>query len=185
MSEPFVGEIRMVSFNFAPVGWFICAGQLLPIASYQALFALIGTTYGGNGVSNFQLPDLQGRVPINAGNGLGLPPYVIGQSGGTPTTTILAANLPPHSHTITPPVSNVNGTASSPVSKYPAVDVTTTNNRDVTATTMSYAASAVSGQFAAAYQSGSSGSGLPISIEPPYLTVNFIIAYNGIYPSRS
>ncbi len=184
MAEAYLGEIRMVGFNFAPVGWALCNGQTLAISQYSALFALLGTSFGGNGVTTFQLPDLQGRVPLNVGNGVGLPPYVWGQSGGSPNATILASNLPPHAHLITPPVSNAKGTSSSPVNAYPAEDVTTTNNRDFTATTLSHASSAVAGQSAAAYQSGLSGNGLPISIEPPYLAVYFIIALVGIFPSR-
>ena len=184
MSEPFLGEIRMVGFNFAPTGWFLCQGQTLPISQYAALFSLLGTQYGGNGTTTFQLPDLQGRVPINQGNGAGLPAYVIGQKAGSPNVSILASNLPAHSHPVAPPVSNVNGTSSSPVNGYPAVDVTTITVRDQTATTLTYAASSVSGQSGAAYQTGVAGGGIPLSIEPPYLVVNFIIAYTGIFPSR-
>lgn len=182
--DPFVGEIRMVGFNFAPNGWLLCNGQILPISPYQALFALLGTTFGGNGTSTFALPDLQGRVPLNVGSGPGLPVYSWGQKGGAPSVALTMANLPPHSHAIAQPVSTANGTASSPSNACPAVDVTTTNERTITATTMSYAASATSGQTAAAFQSGQTGSGQPISMEPPYLAVYFIIAINGIFPSR-
>ena len=182
--DPFIGEIRMVGFNFAPKGWMFCQGQLLPISQYTALFSLLGTTYGGNGQNTFALPNLSGRVPINFGQGAGLPFYTQGQMGGQPTATLLANNLPSHSHLIAPPVSNANGTSSSPVNAFPAVDVTTTNSRDVTATTMSYAASAVQGQNAGQYQTGLTGTSAPFSVESPYLVLNFIIAVEGIFPSR-
>src|SRR5439155_17232818 len=87
MSEPFLGEIRMVGWNFAANGWTLCNGQLMPISQYQALFSLLGTTYGGDGVRNFALPNLQGRVPIHQGTGLGLSPYTIGQSSGSENIT--------------------------------------------------------------------------------------------------
>lgn len=187
MSEPFLGEIRMVGFNFAPVGWMLCNGQILPINQYTALFSLLGTTFGGNGTTTFGLPNLQGRVPVCAGNGAGLNPVVWGEMGGSASATILTGNLPVHTHTVTPPVSNANATASSPVNGYPAVDVTTLSGgeRGETAATMSYAAASVLGQNAASYQTGATGGGLPISTAPPYLGVYFIIAFNGIFPSRS
>lgn len=182
--DPFVGEIRMVGFNFAPNGWMLCNGQLLPISQYAALFSLLGTTFGGNGTTTFGLPDLQGRVPLHVGAGLGLPVYSWGQKGGAANLTLTTANLPSHIHTIAQPVSTSNGTSSSPSNACPAVNVTTTNERTVTATTMSYAASATSGQSATPFPSGQAGNGLPVSIEPPYLAVYFIIAYNGVFPSR-
>jgi microcystin-dependent protein len=187
MSEPFLGEIRMVGFNFAPVGWALCNGQTMSISQNAALFSLLGTTFGGNGTSTFNLPDLQERVPVHVGNGAGLSPYVWGQKGGAASVTLLASNLPPHTHPIAPPVSNANANSSSPVNAYPAVDQTTITGgeRGETATTQSYTSSSVSGQTAAAYPSGPAGSGLPVAIEPPYLAVYFIIALAGIFPSRS
>jgi microcystin-dependent protein len=186
MSDPFLGEIRMVGFNFAPQGWALCNGQTLPISQYNALFALLGTTFGGNGVSTFNLPDLQGRVPINVGNGLGLPPYTWGQNGGAASVTLTSANLPQHTHPVVQPVSNGNGTSNSPVGAYPALNQTTITGgqRGETAETKSYAAASVSGQMAAPYQTGAAGSNAPVSIEPPYLAVYFIIALAGIFPSR-
>lgn len=185
--DPFIGEIRMVGFNYAPQGWALCNGQSLPIAQYQALFVLLGTTFGGNGTTNFNLPDLQGRVPINVGNGAGLPAYTWGQKGGAPNVTLQAANLPAHTHMITPPVSNAHGTTSTPVNTYPAVDVTTITGgqRGETAATTSHAASSVPGQSAASYPSGPAGSNIPAAIQPPFLAVYFIIALQGIFPSRS
>ncbi|HUB00784.1 MAG TPA: tail fiber protein [Terracidiphilus sp.] len=186
MSDQYLGEIRMVGFGFAPQGWALCNGQLLSITQNTALFALLGTTFGGNGVQTFALPDLQGRVPLHAGSGAGLPVYSLGEQGGSANVTILTNNLPPHTHPVTPPVSNANGSASSPVAAYPAVNVTTITGgeRGETAATMGYAASAVSGQNGATYQTGAAGGSVPIGIEPPYLAIYFIIAMQGIFPTR-
>lgn len=175
----------MVGFNFAPAGWAFCQGQLLSIASNTALFALLGTTYGGNGVSTFALPNLSGRVPINFGQGLGLPNYALGQIGGQTSVNILPNNLPGHTHLVTPQVSGTSGTSSNPLGNYPAIDVTTTNSRDVSATTMSYAAQSAATQAGGSFQTGPAGGNIPLNIEPPYLVLNFIIALNGIFPSRS
>jgi microcystin-dependent protein len=100
VTDPFLAEIRMFGGNFAPVGWALCNGQLLPIAQNTALFSLLGTTYGGDGRSTFGLPDLQGRVPIQPGQGPGLSPYDLGQVGGTSTTSLIASELPFHTHLI-------------------------------------------------------------------------------------
>ena len=101
MSDPYLGEIRMVGFNFAPVGWSTCQGQTLAISANSALFALLGTTFGGNGVSTFQLPDLQGRIPLGQGNGTGLPAYVWGENGGQTAVTLTQQQMPIHSHVAT------------------------------------------------------------------------------------
>src|SRR5215213_5449370 len=98
MSEPFVGEIRIVGFNFAPRGWAMCNGQILPIAQNTALFSLLGTTYGGNGQTTFALPDLRSRVPIHFGQGPGLSNYDLGQVSGTESDTLIVNNLPAHTH---------------------------------------------------------------------------------------
>src|ERR1700735_760284 len=100
MSNPFVAEIRIFPFNFAPTGWAFCAGQILPISQNTALFSLLGTTYGGDGKSNFALPNFQGSVPVHAGQGVGLSPYTLGGTGGVPTVTLSVAQLPSHTHTI-------------------------------------------------------------------------------------
>lgn len=98
MASPFVGEIRIFCFNFAPKGWAFCDGQLLSISQNTALFSLLGTMYGGNGQSTFALPDLQGRVPINSGQGAGLSDYVQGEPGGLETVSLLISEMPAHSH---------------------------------------------------------------------------------------
>jgi microcystin-dependent protein len=184
--EQYLGEIRMVGFNFAPIGWALCNGQSLAISSYTALFSLLGTTFGGDGIRTFNLPDLQGRVPLNVGNGAGLPSYVWGESGGAANVSILYNNLPIHTHPIAPPVSNANATSSTPVGGFPAVDVTviTGGAHGETAVTKGWAASSVSGQTAGSYQSGVAGGNIPLAIEPPYLAIYFIIALTGIFPTR-
>src|SRR5205085_8655362 len=100
MSNPFLGEIRPVGFNFAPRGWALCQGQILSIAQNTALFSLLGTTYGGNGITTFALPDLRGRVGVHVGQGPGLSPYDLGQVGGTAAVTLAAAHLPAHAHPV-------------------------------------------------------------------------------------
>src|SRR5688572_5350285 len=100
MSEPFIGEIIMFAGNFAPRGWAFCSGQLLSIAQNTALFSILGTTYGGNGQTTFALPDLRGRCPVHQGQGPGLSNYSLGQVGGTESVTLIASQLPPHSHTV-------------------------------------------------------------------------------------
>ncbi|MEY2927140.1 MAG: hypothetical protein RL367_1617, partial [Pseudomonadota bacterium] len=101
MTDPFIGTIIQVGFNFAPRNWIQCNGQLLSIAQNTALFSLLGTTYGGNGTTTFAIPNLQGRTPIHVGQGPGLSQYVLGQLSGTETTTVLSTNLPTHTHTAT------------------------------------------------------------------------------------
>jgi len=129
MSQPFIGQIVLVGFNFAPPGWAFCNGQLLPIAEYDALFALIGTTYGGDGQTTFALPDLQGRVPIHQGQGPGLQNYLIGEVSGVEQVTITATQMPQHTHaldgsaiTATVRCRNGAGNQLTPVASVPAMD---------------------------------------------------------------
>jgi microcystin-dependent protein len=183
MPDVYLGTILMVGFNFAPQGWALCNGQLLSIAQNTALFSLLGTTYGGNGTTNFALPDLQGRVPIHMGNGAGLSPYVIGQNGGVEGVTLLASQMPQHLHTVATPCSTANATATSPASAYPAVTVVDAG-RGV-APTPSYASAPTAGQAMAPVNTSLVGGNLPHPNIQPYLTVNFIIALQGIFPTRS
>src|SRR5271170_1181314 len=116
--ETYLGTILMVGFNFAPVGWALCNGQLLSIAQNTALFSLLGTTYGGDGRSTFALPNLQSRVPIHQGQGTGLSPYTIGQVGGTENVTLLSAQMPSHNHLIA--INNTPGASADPTNNIQA-----------------------------------------------------------------
>jgi len=171
MSEPFLGEIRIFAGNFAPRGFANCDGQLLAISSNTALFSLLGTFYGGDGRTTFGLPDLRGRVPVHVGSGPALPSYSEGQKGGSNTTTLTAANLPPHNHQVVPPVTNDRRTTNRPAGAVPAQggSYSTASPSDV----------------GAAYGTQTVGGGQSFSIMPPYLAVRFIIALVGIYPSRN
>lgn len=174
MSNPFLGEIRIVGFNFAPVGWAQCNGQLLPISQNAALFALLGTQYGGDGVRTFALPDLRSRVPLHAGQGAGLPNYSQGQVGGTPTVTLQTANLPSHNHYLN--CVGSGGNVASPIGAFLAIEST--------GTSLDYSIASATGQMSPAAVAPT-GSGQPLSVEPPYLCLNFIIALQGIFPARA
>jgi microcystin-dependent protein len=167
MSTPYIGEIRMVGFNFAPVGWLACQGQLLPISEYDVLFNLIGTTYGGDGQNTFALPNLQSRVPIHAGQGGGLSPRVIGQTGGAEQVTLTTQLIPSHSHV---PQANTQASSSSP-----------TNNFWGGWTGLEYSSSAPNAQTAA--DVNPSGGSQPHDNMVPFLVINFVIATEGIYPT--
>ena len=177
MAQPYVGEIRQAGFNFAPVGWFLCQGQLLSIAEYEVLYTLIGTTYGGNGTTTFGLPNLQGRVPIHQGKSTGSN-YVMGQMSGSEQVSIVTNQMAAHTHivqansgfgTINAPTSNstwaqVSADGATPISAYSAAPGNTTLG--VTAVSMA-------------------GGNIPIEIMQPYLVINFMIAWVGIFPSQS
>jgi microcystin-dependent protein len=180
--DPFLGEIRAVGFNFAPNGWFLCNGQLLQITQYQALFALLGTTYGGNGTQNFALPNLQGRTIIGVGQGAGLPNYAQGQVGGNASVTLTAANIPAHTHSFSLAVSNAPADHSDPTGAIPAVPSATTG-RGATPT-FGYTQTAKTGTGPAQQTGPSAGGGTAVNIEPPFLAVYYIIAWQGIFPSR-
>ena len=182
--DSFVGAIFSFGFNFSPYGWAECNGQLLPISENQALYALIGTTYGGDGVNTFGLPNLQGRTPIGTGQGLGLPNYVLGQNGGNTTVTLTAANLPAHTHpvlSVSMPVSTANGTLTDPNNNYLASD-------DGSVISGAYFATATPGVHMAALapvNTSVAGSGNPLNITSPYLAVNYCISLQGIFPQRN
>lgn len=172
--EVFIGTILAVGFNFAPVGWALCAGQILSIASNTPLFSLIGTYYGGDGVSTFALPNLQGRFIVGMGNGAGLSSYVMGQAGGAQSVALSVANMPAHNHSIV--ADGAPGTHSDPLNKFlagnPSADIYTAN---------AYPPSPVLMNSEAITQTGGNQA---FSIIPPYLAVNYIIALEGIFPSR-
>ncbi|TDE28229.1 phage tail protein [Flavobacterium ranwuense] len=182
-TEPFIGEIKILGFNFAPRGYATCQGQILSIAQNTALFSLLGTTYGGNGQTTFALPDLQGRVAKSQGQGPGLPNYVMGQVGGNTSVNILVSNMPAHVHPATGitanlPVASGVGNSSSPVGNYLAqapMDMYST----AATPSKNY------GTIAASGATGSAGSSIPLDIENPYLVVNYSIAIEGIFPSRN
>lgn len=210
MSDPFLGEIRMVGFNFAPYGWALCQGQTLPISQNQALFSLLGTTFGGNGTTNFQLPDLQGRMPMNWGNGPGLTPRTMGDKGGVENVSILISNMPAHTHvaTFTPsggggtPTVTVQGSSAAASSPNPGGNYlagTTKIGTGPTAPTgdlyVSNPASTTLGNIAGVSISGvptgggtvtnsQTGNNLPLATESPFTVVNFIIALQGVFPTR-
>jgi microcystin-dependent protein len=172
MADPFVAEIRIFPFNFAPKGWAFCDGQLLPLSQNTALFSLLGTTYGGDGKSNFALPDLQGRAAMHPGQGQGLSLHDLGETGGEETVTLLDSENPAHIHGMRAQI---------------------TDNADVTnvVNTATYAPS-VGGTL---YQAASDGQMAPQALPPaggslphnnmqPYLTLNFNIALQGVFPPR-
>jgi microcystin-dependent protein len=173
MANQYLGEIRMVGFNFAPVGWALCNGQLLSIAQNNALFALLGTTYGGNGTTTFGLPNLQGRGPVHQGSN-GFASYVLGQLSGTENVTLLSNNMPIHNHLVN--CNSAGGNQATPGGGLLAVESTGTSSDYTTAAADSTMNPAMI---------GNAGGNVPFSIVQPYLCVNFIIALTGIFPSRN
>jgi len=167
MSQPFVGEIRMFAGNFAPAGWMLCDGQLLPISENDTLFNLIGTTYGGDGQSTFALPDLRGRVPLHQGNG-----SVLAETGGAETITLTVSQVPAHSHPLVGATSITNDTS-------PANNVVAQSN------TLDPYQSTAGGSPMAAQSISSVGGSQPHDNFQPYLCINFIISLFGIYPTQS
>lgn len=175
MSDPYVGEIRAVGYNFPPVGWALCNGQLLSISQNSALFSLLGTYYGGDGKSNFALPNLQGRCPVQNGQGPGLSYIGLGEMGGSPQVTLLLSEMAAHPHGIG--VVDAAGTTNSPsatslaearTGRVGALQYGNTTNQVAMNSRMLAMA----------------GNGQPHNNMPPYLVVNFIIALQGIYPPR-
>lgn len=170
--EPLLGSIMLFAGNFPPRGWAFCNGQLLPISQNSALFSIIGTLYGGDGRTTFGLPDLRGRAPVGAGQGPGLSNYSIGSRVGSETTTLTAANLPSHSHTLNG--SSSPGTSSSPNGNVPAV------NRDGI---LHYGTQADATMSSASI--ANTGGNQPFNNIQPVLGMHYCIALQGIFPSRS
>jgi len=180
MSNPFVAEIRIFPFNFAPTGWAQCNGQLLPISQNTALFSLLGTTYGGDGKSNFALPNLEGSVLVQQGQGPGLSQYILGQTGGEDTVALNGTQVPAHSHSLN--ATTALGTTNAPGGNdladpkkgvgpgaHPTGNIYNTQAPNVTAMT-------------GIQPAGGSG---PHNNLQPYLTLNYCIAMQGVYPPRS
>lgn len=172
MSEAFISEVRVFAGNFAPRNWAFCNGQLLPINQNQALFSILGTTYGGNGTTTFALPDLRGRMPMHAGQGPGLSPRTLGERSGQPAVTLSTAQMPAHTHTLR------------------AADGGTTTGAPGPGVAMAATAGAkvyrsASNLVATAAPLASTGGAQPHPNQQPYLGVNFIICLFGIFPSRN
>ena len=165
MSDAYLGEIRMCGLNFAPVNWAFCNGDLLPIADYNALFNLIGTTYGGDGITTFALPDMRGRLPVHQGNG-----FMIGHAAGSESVTLDSHQVPSHTHTL-------NGSADAAASRSPVGTVPATASRSV------YGAGPISPMSPQAL--APVGGGQPHDNRQPFLGVSFIIALYGTFPSQN
>jgi microcystin-dependent protein len=174
MADPFVAEIRIFGFNFPPKGWAFCAGQILPISQNTALFSLLGTTYGGNGKSTFALPDFQGRVGVQPGQGKGLSLYDLGETGGTESVTLLDSEMPAHVHGVFANINPSNLATPSPARSWartaPGTSYITTNANLTQMSPMAI---------------GVAGGSLPHNNMMPYLTLNFCIALQGVFPPRS
>jgi microcystin-dependent protein len=179
MSQPYLGEIRALSFNFAPKGWALCNGQLLSILQNQALFSLLGTQYGGNGVNNFQLPNLQGRAPLGYGAGPGLSNYVIGEVVGTETVTLLTSQMPQHNHLWA--ANNGAGDVPSPNGNFLAGAIIPTDK----VAQKTYAAPGGVTVPLNTNMLAATGSNQGHSNMQPYLVISFCIALQGIFPSRN
>jgi microcystin-dependent protein len=174
MSDPFIAEIRAFGFNFAPYGWMLCDGQILPISQYTALFSLLGTTYGGNGTTNFGLPDLMGRIPMHWGNGAGLSPYFIGEPAGTTTETITAQQMPMHNHALQ--VADVGTRTGTPSGSTWLGD-----SNPATA----YVGTGTPNTALSQNAIGLTGGSQPHDNMQPYQVLNFCISLSGVYPARS
>lgn len=173
MADPFVAEIRVFPFNFAPKGWAFCNGQLLPLSQNTALFSLLGTTYGGDGKSTFALPDLEGSVPMHPGQGPGLQLYDLGQTGGSETVTLLQSEMPAHNHSLMS------------ANDDPAESNDPTNNVLARSTLFAYSAAVTPlVQMAVPQALAPAGGGLPHNNMMPYLTLSFCIALQGVFPAR-
>lgn len=172
MADPFVAEIRIFPFNFAPKGWAWCNGQLLPISQNTALFSLLGTTYGGDGKSNFALPDMQGNAPMHPGQGPGLSLHDLGEMGGSDTVTLLQSEIPAHSHALMTSVADAT-------SRLPGGQLLATGIG-----ISQYAMPAALTQLNPNAISPAGG-GQPHNNMQPYLTLNFNIALQGVFPPRT
>jgi microcystin-dependent protein len=173
--QPYIGQIIAVGFNFVPVGWLSCSGQLLSVSQNDVLFSLIGTTYGGDGQSTFALPDLRGRSPMGQGTGNGLSPRVVGQVGGSETMTLTSAQIAAHSHPLM--AASATGTVSKPS--------TSTVLAKQSEPLISMYGAAPGNVTLAAVAVSMAGGSQPHENRQPFNTVNYIIATEGIYPSRS
>lgn len=175
MADPFVAEIRIFPFNFAPKGWAWCDGQLLPLSQNTALFSLLGTTYGGNGKSNFALPDLQGRAPMHPGQGPGLSLRDLGETGGSETVSLLESEIPAHAHTL-----RANSDFGDLQQPSPNRVLARSQNASAYQTTTNQSVVTMSPNALA-----TAGGDQPHNNMQPYLTFYFCIALQGVFPPRT
>ena len=173
MAEAYLGELRLFPYNFAPSGWAMANGQILSIAQNTALFSLLGTTYGGNGQTTFQLPDLRGRVPVSQGQGIGLTDYTLGEVTGSENVTLLTTQMPAHTHGVN--ANAAKATTASPIGNYPASDAS-----EVTAEYSSASSGQMNGNMIA-----QTGGSQPHTNLQPLLVLTWCIALQGIFPSRN
>jgi microcystin-dependent protein len=182
MAEPFIGQITLLGCTFAPYGWMLCQGQYLPISQYAALYSLIGTYYGGNGTTNFALPNLCGRVPNGMGQGPGLQDYVIGEVGGTETVSLTQSTVPTHTHSLI--AHSDTATATAPAGALTAHGKVTTVHGATTSMNF-YNTTTPSVALAPAQVVPVVGGGVPHNNLQPMLVLNWCIAYQGVFPTRS
>ena len=179
MSEPFIGQIIMFGGNFQIRGYAFCSGQILSIAQNTALFSILGTTYGGNGQTTFALPDLRGRVPIHQGQGPGLSPYSLGQQAGTENVTLIANQMPQHNHLIN--ANEGNGTAQAPAAGFPSGGIVPSQSNAAVSNFRNSSDGTTLNAGAVSIAGGSQ----PHPNLQPYLCITFLIALEGIFPSRN
>jgi microcystin-dependent protein len=169
-AQAYIGEIKLFAGSFAPNGWVKCEGQLLSISANQALFSILGTTYGGNGITTFAVPDLRGRAPIHTGQGTGLSNIVLGEAGGAENVTLSVAQLPAHNHTLQ--ATTALGNTSDPSNAVPANTSVLDKEYSTSAANTTMETSTI----------GSTGNGQAVPTRAPYLGVTYIIATSGVFP---
>lgn len=177
--DPYLGEIRLFASNFCPSNWHICDGSKLPVSAYEALFSLIGTTYGGDGRTTFGLPDLRGRVPIGQGPGPNLTPRVVGQSGGSSQVTLVEANMPPHTHTF-----SVVGSAATTVTISQGAALAQPSGNVAHYVPPSASPAPVPLAMSPSAISVAPGGSYPHDNVMPYVAIHYIICVEGLYPQR-
>ncbi len=179
MAEPFIGQIIIFAGNFQIRGYAFCNGQILSIAQNTALFSILGTTYGGNGQTTFALPNLQSRVPVHFGQGPGLSPYSLGEQSGSETVTLTSQQMPIHNHLVN--ANEGNGSAQAPAGGFPSAGIVPSSSNAA----VSNYRNSTDGTTLAATAIGNAGGNQPHNNIQPYLALNFLIALQGIFPSRN